>query len=49
MAEQERVELMRKYPLPQRPEDVSKYSFIGWALFALFAAAIIALTLYFGG
>ena len=49
MAGQEKVELMRKYPVPQTLAEISKCSFIGWKLFTLFTVAIFALTLYFGG
>lgn len=41
------VELMRKYSIPQTPEEVSRYSFMGYGIFGAFLVAVIALTLYF--
>lgn len=48
MAGQEpQVELMQKYPLPQSPDDVKKYLFMGYGIFGICVAAVTYLTLYF--
>ncbi|MCR6545048.1 hypothetical protein NVS47_05890 [Dehalobacterium formicoaceticum] len=44
---EEPMELMRKYPIPQTPEDVHKYTFIGYGVFAVCLIGVIALTLAF--
>lgn len=46
-AEKVYVEMMRQYPIPGTPEEGRQYFYFGWALFAVFALAVLALTLFF--
>lgn len=45
--EENKVELMRKYPLPETWADVSKYTWLGYGIFGIFLVAVVALTLHF--
>jgi hypothetical protein len=46
-AQETKIELMRQYPIPKTPEEVNKYSFMGYGLFGILIVAVTALTLYF--
>jgi len=46
-AEKTNVEMMGHYRMPATPEEGSRFSMIGWGVFALSTIAILAMTVYF--